>query len=105
VPRAIVLAIGASVSVAGAVVVFRLALSQPLGPPAYETVTDNPLSVPRPPFETTIDCDGAVPMLWVAVKPAVGDEREMSAAGTTNVTGILNGVFVADAAVIGTFAV
>ena len=104
-PRAIVFATGAIVRVAGAVVELKFVLCQFVGPPVYETLICRLLSVPRPPLEMVMPGAEAVPMPCVAMKLRDVSDSEISGAGTTNVTGIFSGLFVAVAAVIGTFAV
>ena len=105
VPRARLFASGNRVSVAGAVVELSDPLSQPVGPPPYEIDTVIPDKLPLPPFEIVTGCDAAVPMLWVATKLAAIADSAILADGTTNVTGIVNGLFVAVGAEIGTLAV
>ena len=82
-----------SVSVAGAVVVLKVAVSQP-APLVYDVDCDKPFNVPPPPFVTTMVCDAGAAPPTPALNVAVVLERAMVVGtGTDRVTGISNGEF------------
>src|SRR5688500_10416407 len=105
VPRAMLLATGVSVSVAGADAELSCAFSQLVAPAPYDTVTCKPVSAPRPPFVIATVCPIAVPMPCVATKVRELGDTAIVGGGTTNVTATFSGLFVALGAETGTFAV
>src|SRR5579862_9210409 len=85
-PAARVPSVAVTVSVAGAVVVLRDALSQPVAPVPYVmTPVANPDSVPTPPFVTETVCAAGFAPPVAPLKESVVEESAISGAGAVAV--------------------